>query len=296
MGFLVGAAAGAGGYHLYTTGQLDGIIPGVSSGPDLAAVRADVVKIFEDDDNLAPTIVRLGWHASGTFDPSGAVRGGSNGATMRFDPEASDGANAGLSGVRDALERVHDKHASMSRADLWTFAAKVAIEEMGGPEIPWRAGRKDLAPSEASEKTVPPNGRLPDATKGASHIRDLFVDRMGFTERETVALIGGGHAIGRCHKEASGFHGPWTRAPTTFSNMYFTELLGQDWVEVTLDNGVKQFMDRPTKEIMMLPADMELRNDPAFRKISEEYASDSEVFFKDFAAAFGKLLELGCEF
>lgn len=26
---------------------------------------------------------------------------------------------------------------------------------------------------------------------------------------------------GRCHPDRSGFVGPWTNAPTTFSNLYF---------------------------------------------------------------------------
>lgn len=36
--------------------------------------------------------VRLAWHASGTFDKNDST-GGSNGATMRFEPESTDGAN-----------------------------------------------------------------------------------------------------------------------------------------------------------------------------------------------------------
>ncbi len=35
----------------------------------------------------APMFVRLGWHTSGTFDPHSEIKGGSNGATMRFYPE-----------------------------------------------------------------------------------------------------------------------------------------------------------------------------------------------------------------
>jgi cytochrome c peroxidase len=52
---------------------------------------------------------------------------------------------------------------------------------------------------------------------------------MGFNDREMVCLIGGGHAIGKCHKERSGFEGPWTFAPLTFSNLYFKELLNKEW-------------------------------------------------------------------
>lgn len=38
--------------------------------------------------------------------------------------------------------------------------------------------------------------------------------------QEIVALIGA-HSLGRCHTDRSGFDGPWTNAPTTFSNLYF---------------------------------------------------------------------------
>ncbi|MFN9938759.1 MAG: peroxidase family protein [bacterium] len=61
---------------------------------------------------------------------------------------------------------------------------------------------------------------MPDATKNARHVRDVF-QRMGFTDREIVCLVGGGHTIGRCHKDRSGFEGPWTFQPTGFTNLYF---------------------------------------------------------------------------
>lgn len=45
--------------------------------------------------------------------------------------------------------------------------------------------------------------------------------------------------------------------------------------------------------LMMLPSDMALIEDPAFRKVVEIYAKDEKAFFDDFANAFAKLLELG---
>jgi cytochrome c peroxidase len=45
---------------------------------------------------------------------------------------------------------------------------------------------------------------------------------------ETVALIGA-HTLGRCHPDRSGYSGPWTNAPTTFSNLYFQELANNKW-------------------------------------------------------------------
>lgn len=82
----------------------------------------------------------------------------------------------------------------MTAADLWTFAGKVAVEEMGGPVIPWRPGRTDAVDG---TKTVP-DGRLPDASQGQGHIRDVFY-RMGFNDQEIVALVGA-HALGRLVK------------------------------------------------------------------------------------------------
>ena len=45
---------------------------------------------------------------------------------------------------------------------------------------------------------------------------------------------------------------------------------------------------------MMLPSDMCLRDDPRFRVHAARYAADEPAFFADFAAAYGKLLALGC--
>jgi hypothetical protein len=57
-----------------------------------AQVSATIVSIKA---NVCPFAIRLGWHAAGTFDVTDNS-GGSDGATMRFEPEISDPANAGL--------------------------------------------------------------------------------------------------------------------------------------------------------------------------------------------------------
>ncbi|RKP19149.1 heme peroxidase [Rozella allomycis CSF55] len=253
------------------------------------AAADEIAGILEDeehdDGSLGPLFVRLAWHASGTYD-KGTNKGGSNGATMRFEPESSDPANAGLDLARERLEEVHKKFPGMSKADLWTLAACVAITEMGGPVIKWHPGRKEF-----DGTYVPPNGRLPDGSKGADHIRDVFY-RMGFKDQEIVALAGA-HALGRCHPERSGYKNPWTRAPTTFSNEYFKQLLETKWTKKNWD-GPTQFED-PTGELMMLPADLAFIEDPEFKKYVVRYSKDEELFFKDFAKAFQKLLELGVD-
>ena len=46
-------------------------------------------------------------------------------------------------------------------------------------------------------------------------------------------------------------------------------------------------------ELMMLPTDMALQTDPAFAPWVRKYAEDKDAFYKEFSAAFAKLLELG---
>ncbi|KAI9227386.1 MAG: peroxidase [Piptocephalis tieghemiana] len=240
-----------------------------------------------DDGSYAPVLLRLAWHAAGTFDRE-TLTGGSNGATMRFKPESAHGANNGLEVAREYMDRVKRQFPDMSYSDFWSLGGVVAVQEMGGPTIPWRPGRTD-----GMEQQCTPDGRLPDAAQGSSHIRDIFY-RMGFNDQEIVALIGA-HALGRCHRDRSGFDGPWTFSPTTFTNDFYTQLLQSNWQERSW-NGPKQYEDKETKSLMMLPADMALRTDKDFRPWVELYAKDEERFFKDFATAFQKLEELGVNF
>jgi len=233
--------------------------------------------------------IRLAWHAAGTFDKSDGS-GGSNGATMRFPLEASDGANAGLSIMRDMLHPLSETHPDVSIADAWTYAGALAVKLMGGPDVEHLCGRQDVD----SEASCPPNGRLPDATQGAEHLREVFY-RMGFDDREIVALSGA-HTVGRCHLSRSGFDGPWTTNPLKFDNEYFRNLIDLEWKESnrTGDPEKVQYEDVATGKLMMLPTDMALVSDPAFRKWTELYARDEQAFFNDFSAAFAKLLALGC--
>nr|CAG8578471.1 11493_t:CDS:2 [Entrophospora candida] len=239
-----------------------------------------------DKATLAPLFVRLAWHASGTFDKI-TKTGGSNGATMRCPKEANDGANNGLKLARDELEKIKEKFPEVSYADIWTLAGVVAIKEMKGPEVQWTPGRKDID-IQTQESLVPDPGRLPDADKGADHIEAVF-SRMGFNNRETVALIGA-HSLGHCHPETSGYEGRWTHSPTTFTNMFFRHLLKPGWQEATVESsGALQY---EAGGLMMLPSDMALLDD-RFRGHVEEFANNQEAFFRAFAAAFGRLLELG---
>jgi len=295
----------------YLVSQKQSMAASCEAAVNWDAVRKEIVKILEDDKYTdssyagatpGPLLLRLAWHSAGTFCKT-TNTGGSNGATMRFEPEVSWGANAGLKFAQALLEPVKQKFPQVSYSDLWIFAACVAIEEMGGNKVPFTPGRLDKASGTECplwDGPTAPDGKLPSADMGspdktAAHLRLIF-NRMGFDDKEIVALSGA-HGLGACHTDRSGFWGPWTRAPTTVSTEYYRELLENVWTMKTTHKGKPwtgplQFED-PTGDLMMLPSDIVLIQDKAFRKHVEAYAKDDALFQKDFAAVVGKLFSLG---
>ncbi|XAR59804.1 L-ascorbate peroxidase [Bertholletia excelsa] len=221
---------------------------------------------FIAEKNCAPLMLRIAWHSAGTYDV-GSKTGGPFG-TMRYKAEQGHGANNGLEKAVTMLEPIKAQFPSISFADFYQLAGVVAVEITGGPDVPFHPGRED--------KPEPPKeGRLPDATKGCDHLREVFVKQMGLTDKDIVVLSGG-HTLGRCHKERSGFDGPWTSNPLIFDNSYFKELL----------SGEKE-------GLLQLPTDKALLDDPAFRSLVEKYAVDEDAFFADYAESHMKLSELG---
>ncbi|PKX96896.1 heme peroxidase [Aspergillus novofumigatus IBT 16806] len=209
-----------------------------------------------DDGSYGPVLLRLSWHTSGTYDKTTRTGG-------KMFPW-------------------------ITYSDLWTLAGVTAVQELGGPTIPWRPGRQD-----ADSTACPPDGRLPIASKGPTHLRAIFY-RMGFDDREIVALSGA-HALGRAHTDRTGYEGPWDFSPTVFTNEFFRLLVEEEWLKREWD-GPLQYTDKTTKTLMMLPTDMALIEDAEFKPHVERYARDSDVFFREFADAFVKLLELGVPF
>ncbi|KAJ4979034.1 hypothetical protein NE237_009814 [Protea cynaroides] len=215
--------------------------------------------------NCAPIALRIAWHSAGTYDVH--TKTGGPFGTMRHAEELAHGSNNGLHIAAGLLEPIKEQFPIISYADFYQLAGVVAVEVTGGPDVPFHPGRED-------KPAPPPAGRLPDASKGSDHLRDIFY-RMGLNDKEIVVLSGG-HTLGSCHKDRSGFEGPWTSNPLIFDNSYFTELL----------TGEKE-------GLLQLPTDKVLAEDPAFRPYVEKYAADEDAFFADYAEAHMKLSELG---
>merc|ERR1712066_293078 len=57
-------------------------------------------------------------------------------------------------------------------------------------------------------------------------VRDTFKGRMGWTDRETVALVGGGHTLGRTHGNCDLAGTKWAEKPYNAQGPYFEAVSG----------------------------------------------------------------------
>ena len=213
---------------------MGGAVSAPNESADVSGAKILILELITKDDetrtdgsSIAPTLMKLAFNASATYSIHDNT-GGCNGATMRNEPECSWSCNRGLYIARDFLQPVKQKFPELSYADIWTLASVVAIELLGGPAIPWRNGRVDT-----EEPSKCPEERIAKPSKGSSiataaHLREIF-NNYGFNDREIVALMGG-HGVGRCRKDSSGYSGSWTHTETVFSNQYYKTLLFESWI------------------------------------------------------------------
>lgn len=300
-----------------------------------------------DFGNYAGLMIRLAWHCSGSYRASDG-RGGCDGGRIRFDPELNWDDNANLNQALKLLEPVKAKFGSkLSWGDLIVLAGNTAISSTGGPILGFCGGRIDdadgsnslkLGPSPEQEAIAPcksidqdgkcqsplgpttvgliyvnpagPIGKEGDTVASGADIREAF-SRMGFNDTETVALVGGGHAYGKCHGACSdppcgtgigpdtftsGFEGQWTSTPTVWSNEYFHNMFDFNWTLQTGPGGNIQYAPDTTtrsssalSRVLMLTADLGLRDDPAYRPISESFKNDITVLENAFQHAWYRL-------
>jgi catalase-peroxidase len=104
------------------------------------------------------------------------------------------------------------------------------------------------------------------------------------------------------HTTTSGVEGPWTPTPTQWDMSYFDMLFGHEWELTRSPAGANQW--RPvdhendqapqvdgngTVPLMMTTADMALRMDPDYEKISRDFHANPDKFADAFARAWFKL-------
>jgi catalase-peroxidase len=282
---------------------------------DLEALKQDVIKVMTtsqdwwpaDYGHYGPFFIRMTWHAAGTYRIHDGRGGGGQGA-QRFAPLDAWPDNASLDKARRLLWPIKQKYGrKISMADLIIFAGNVAYESMGLKTFGFGFGREDIwEPEEIfwggedtwlgderysgdRELAAPfgavqmgliyvnpegPNGN-PDPLAAARDIRETF-RRMAMNDEETVALIVGGHTVGKTHGAAgaeyvgadpegapieqqalgwsntfgsgkgadaitSGLEGAWTNEPTKWDNGFLDNLYKYEWELTTSPAGAQQW-------------------------------------------------------
>ena len=116
-----------------------------------------------------------------------------------------------------------------------------------------------------------------------------------------INQLGTGHGV---HTTTSGIEGAWKPHPTTWDNGYFDMLFGYEWKLTKSPAGAHQWVAQNVKPEHMIPdahdpskkhppmmttADLSLRFDPAYEKISRRFHQDPAAFADAFARAWFKL-------
>jgi catalase-peroxidase len=208
---------------------------------DVEALKRDLIELMTtsqewwpaDYGHYGPLLIRMTWHAAGTYRIADG-RGGGGEGQQRFAPLNSWPDNANLDKARRLLWPIKKKYGrKISWSDLLVLAGNVAMESMGfktfgfgfgrpdvwepedifwGPEGTWLgderySGDRELAKPLANVQMgliyVNPEGPggNPDPLAAAKDIRETF-SRMAMNDEETVALIVGGHSFGKTHGAA----------------------------------------------------------------------------------------------
>ncbi len=209
---------------------------------DVEALKKDLRALMTDSQDWWPAdwgsyaglMVRMAWHAAGSYRLADG-RGGGGTGNQRFAPLNSWPDNVSLDKARRLLWPIKKKYGNkISWADLMILAGNIAYESTGLKTFGFGFGREDIWHPEkdiywGSEKEWLGRGRYesddnpqslenplaavqmgliyvnpegvggqPDPLRTALEVRETFA-RMAMNDEETVALTAGGHTIGKCH-------------------------------------------------------------------------------------------------
>jgi catalase-peroxidase len=298
------------------------------SSVDLNALKADIEKTLKTSQDWWPAdwghygglMIRMAWHSAGTYRVHDG-RGGADGGQQRFEPLNSWPDNASLDKARRLLWPVKQKYGrNVSWADLMVLAGNVSLESMGFETLGFSGGRTDDWEADivywgaetemlANNKRYGKDGKMerplaavqmgliyvnPEGPNGshdplaaARDMRESF-GRMAMNDEEIVALVAGGHTLGKAHGAkpvdcigpepaaapieqqglgwknkcgsghgadamTSGLEGAWTATPTAWSVLYLDNLLRFDWKKTKSPAGATQWIPTDAAAANLVP-------------------------------------------
>ena len=294
---------------------------------NMKKLKADIEKTLKTSQDWWPAdwghygglMIRSAWHSAGTYRIWDG-RGGADGGQLRYEPQNSWPDNANLDKARRILWPVKQKYGrSVSWGDLIILAGNVSLESMGFETLGFAGGRADDWEADivywGSEKKwldnkarykggklekplaavqmgliyvnpEGPNGNM-DPLAAAKDMR-LSFGRMAMNDEEIVALVAGGHTLGKAHGEkkadcvgpepaaagieeqgfgwknkcgkghsedtmTSGLEGAWTQTPTAWSILYLDNLMRFEWERTQSPAGAHQWIPTDSSAANMVP-------------------------------------------
>lgn len=295
---------------------------------DLKALEKDIEETLTNSQDWWPAdwgtygglMIRMAWHSAGTYRVHDG-RGGADGGQQRFNPLNSWPDNASLDKARRLLWPVKQKYGrNLSWADLMILAGNVSLESMGFETLGFAGGRADDWEADvvywgaetkmlANNKRYDKDGKMEkplaavqmgliyvnpegpggnhDPLSAAKDIRESF-GNMAMNDEEIVALIAGGHTLGKAHgaKKAecigpepgaapiedqglgwknncgsgkgadamtSGLEGAWTSTPTAWSILYLDNLFRFEWKKTESPAGATQWIPTDDNAATLVP-------------------------------------------
>jgi catalase-peroxidase len=268
-------------------------------------------------------LVTTAWASAASFRGSDK-RGGANGARIRLAPQKDWEVNqpTALAKVLRKLESIQKefngsasngkgKGKKVSLADLIVLGGCAAVEEAAKNaghkvKVPFSPGRTDASQKQTDVHSFAVMEPVADGFRnylrnGSGQVlsaEEFLVDRaqlLTLTAPEMTVLIGGLRALNANFGQSK--HGVFTKRPETLTNDFFVNLLDMStkW-EPSSSEGVYEGRDRATGKIKWTGTRVDLLfgSHSQLRALAEVYASNDskEAFVKDFAAAWGKVMNL----
>lgn len=254
------------------------------------AIRSSGLSIAE--------MVETAWASASTFRGSD-MRGGANGARIRFSPQKDWEGNKPkqLGKVLAVLENLASTHGA-SVADTIILAGNVGIEMASGVDVPFLPGRGDATEEQTDKTSFEVLEPLACGFRNflkknyAVSPEEMMLDKaqlLGLTAPEMTVLIGGMRSLG-VSTDNRGLWGSGDKLDTSF----FSILLDMNVTWTATGSNSYVARDRNTGADIRTASryDLVLGSNSQLRAISEVYAQNdsNEMFIEDFINAWNKVM------
>ena len=270
-------------------------VPAGNSDYDVAKAK----ELISGCDLSIQEMIEVAWASASTFRNSD-LRGGANGARIRFEPMKSWQSNdkALLDKALDLYTKIAEQ-VNASVADIIVLAGNVAIENASGVEVPFLAGRGDATEEQTDAESFRVLEPLADGfrnyqkTEYSVSPEEMLVDKsqlLGLTAHEMTVLVGGMRSLGITKDNLGNF----SEDNNKLDNEFFKKLLDMNVSWRPKSNNAYEGVDKTSGEVVRTASrvDLVFGSNSQLRSLAEVYASDdaNDKFVNDFIAAWNKVM------